>query len=206
LPVPLNAPDYRRATFMLSAARLAQCPTDHGAEVAFAGRSNAGKSSAINTICAQTKLARTSKTPGRTQQINFFALDEQRRLVDLPGYGFARIPEELRRAWGRLVEGYLRERQSLAGIVLLMDVRHPLKEQDRQLIRWAAALAIPLHVLLTKSDKLARGAAKSALLAVSRELATVPATTVQLFSALDGSGIDEARARLDAWFTTTTHD
>ncbi|MCB1631226.1 MAG: YihA family ribosome biogenesis GTP-binding protein [Pseudomonadales bacterium] len=191
---------------MLSAARLAQCPTDHGAEVAFAGRSNAGKSSAINTICAQTKLARTSKTPGRTQQINFFALDEQRRLVDLPGYGFARIPEELRRAWGRLVEGYLRERQSLAGIVLLMDVRHPLKEQDRQLIRWAAALAIPLHVLLTKSDKLARGAAKSALLAVSRELATVPATTVQLFSALDGSGIDEARARLDAWFTTTTHD
>ncbi|MCP5321172.1 MAG: YihA family ribosome biogenesis GTP-binding protein [Pseudomonadales bacterium] len=202
----MNAPDYRRATFMLSAARLAQCPTDHGAEVAFAGRSNAGKSSAINTICAQTKLARTSKTPGRTQQINFFALDEQRRLVDLPGYGFARIPEELRRAWGRLVEGYLRERQSLAGIVLLMDVRHPLKEQDRQLIRWAAALAIPLHVLLTKSDKLARGAAKSALLAVSRELATVPATTVQLFSALDGSGIDEARARLDAWFTTTTHD
>lgn len=206
MPVPLNAPDYRRATFMLSAARLAQCPTDHGAEVAFAGRSNAGKSSAINTICAQTKLARTSKTPGRTQQINFFALDEQRRLVDLPGYGFARIPEELRRAWGRLVEGYLRERQSLTGIVLLMDVRHPLKEQDRQLIRWAAALAIPLHVLLTKSDKLARGAAKSALLAVSRELATVPATTVQLFSALDGSGIDEARARLDAWFTTTTHD
>lgn len=206
MPVPLNAPDYRRATFMLSAARLAQCPTDHGAEVAFAGRSNAGKSSAINTICAQTKLARTSKTPGRTQQINFFALDEQRRLVDLPGYGFARIPEELRRAWGRLVEGYLRERQSLAGIVLLMDVRHPLKEQDRQLIRWAAALAIPLHVLLTKSDKLARGAAKSALLAVSRELATVPATTVQLFSALDGSGIDEARARLDAWFTTTTHN
>lgn len=206
MPVPLNAPDYRRAAFMLSAARLAQCPTDHGAEVAFAGRSNAGKSSAINTICAQTKLARTSKTPGRTQQINFFALDEQRRLVDLPGYGFARIPEELRRAWGRLVEGYLRERQSLAGIVLLMDVRHPLKEQDRQLIRWAAALAIPLHVLLTKSDKLARGAAKSALLAVSRELATVPATTVQLFSALDGSGIDEARARLDAWFTTTAHD
>lgn len=206
MPVPLNAPDYRRAAFMLSAARLAQCPTDHGAEVAFAGRSNAGKSSAINTICAQTKLARTSKTPGRTQQINFFALDEQRRLVDLPGYGFARIPEELRRAWGRLVEGYLRERQSLTGIVLLMDVRHPLKEQDRQLIRWAAALAIPLHVLLTKSDKLARGAAKSALLAVSRELATVPATTVQLFSALDGSGIDEARARLDAWFTTTTHN
>jgi ribosome biogenesis GTP-binding protein YsxC/EngB len=152
LPVPLNAPDYRRATFMLSAARLAQCPTDHGAEVAFAGRSNAGKSSAINTICAQTKLARTSKTPGRTQQINFFALDEQRRLVDLPGYGFARIPEELRRAWGRLVEGYLRERQSLAGIVLLMDVRHPLKEQDRQLIRWAAALAIPLHVLTSNTS------------------------------------------------------
>lgn len=185
---------------MLSAARLGQCPADEGIEVAFAGRSNAGKSSAINVICEQSKLARTSKTPGRTQQINFFALDEARRLVDLPGYGFARIPEELRRAWGRLVEGYLRNRRSLAGIVLLMDVRHPLKDQDRELIHWAGTLAIPLHVLLTKSDKLSRGAAKSALLTVHRELATVPGTTVQLFSALNGTGVDEARTRLDAWF------
>lgn len=198
--------DYRNATFILSAAKLGQCPADVGVEVAFAGRSNAGKSSAINAICDHNKLARASKTPGRTQQINFFALAEDKRLVDLPGYGFARVPLEVRAQWTRLVENYLGKRRSLAGIVLLMDVRHPLKEQDRQLIRWAAALAIPLHVLLTKSDKLARGAAKSALLAVSRELATVPATTVQLFSALDGSGIDEARARLDAWFTTTTHD
>lgn len=201
MSAPADAPDYRRASFVLSVARLAQCPPDEGIEVAFAGRSNAGKSSAINTICGQGKLARTSKTPGRTQQINFFALDDRRRLVDLPGYGFARIPEELRRAWGRLVESYLRERRSLAGIVLLMDVRHPLKDQDRDLVRWAATLSIPLHVLLTKSDKLARGAAKSTLLAVRRELATVPATTVQLFSALDGTGLDEARAHLDGWFT-----
>ncbi|MCG3171316.1 MAG: putative GTP-binding protein EngB [Pseudomonadales bacterium] len=201
MSAPADAPDYRRASFVLSVARLAQCPPDEGIEVAFAGRSNAGKSSAINTICGQGKLARTSKTPGRTQQINFFALDDRRRLVDLPGYGFARIPEELRRAWGRLVESYLRERRSLAGIVLLMDVRHPLKDQDRDLVRWAATLSIPLHVLLTKSDKLARGTAKSTLLAVRRELATVPATTVQLFSALDGTGLDEARAHLDGWFT-----
>ncbi len=201
MSAPADAPDYRRASFVLSVARLAQCPPDEGIEVAFAGRSNAGKSSAINTICGQGKLARTSKTPGRTQQINFFALDDRRRLVDLPGYGFARIPEELRRAWGRLVESYLRERRSLAGIVLLMDVRHPLKDQDRDLVNWAATLSIPLHVLLTKSDKLARGTAKSALLAVRRELATVPATTVQLFSALDGTGLDEARAHLDGWFT-----
>lgn len=201
MSAPADAPDYRRASFVLSVARLAQCPPDEGIEVAFAGRSNAGKSSAINTICGQGKLARTSKTPGRTQQINFFALDDRRRLVDLPGYGFARIPEELRRAWGRLVESYLRERRSLAGIVLLMDVRHPLKDQDRDLVNWAATLSIPLHVLLTKSDKLARGTAKSALLAVRRELATVPATSVQLFSALDGTGLDEARAHLDGWFT-----
>lgn len=200
MSTPESTPDYRRAAFVLSAAHLSQCPADDGIEVAFAGRSNAGKSSAINVICEQSKLARTSKTPGRTQQINFFALDEARRLVDLPGYGFARIPEELRRAWGRLVEGYLRNRRSLAGIVLLMDARHPLKDQDRELIHWAGTLAIPLHILLTKSDKLSRGAAKSALLAVRRELATVPATTIQLFSALNGSGVDEARARLDAWF------
>lgn len=200
MPAFTDTPDYRRASFILSAARLAQCPPDQGIEVAFAGRSNAGKSSAINAICAHGKLARTSKTPGRTQQINFFVLDEGRRLVDLPGYGFARIPQELRRAWGRLVEGYLRERRSLAGIVLLMDVRHPLKEQDRQLIDWAGTLAIPLHVLLTKSDKLSRGAAQGVLQTVRRDLSNRPDTTVQLFSALNGTGIDEARTRLDAWF------
>ncbi len=192
--------DYRNATFILSAAKLGQCPADVGVEVAFAGRSNAGKSSAINAICDHNKLARASKTPGRTQQINFFALAEDKRLVDLPGYGFARVPLEVRAQWTRLVENYLGKRRSLAGIVLLMDVRHPLKDQDRDLIGWAAALGIPLHVLLTKSDKLSRGPGKSTLLAVRRELASIPATTVQLFSALSGEGIDEARKGLDQWY------
>lgn len=193
--------DYRNATFILSAAKLGQCPADVGVEVAFAGRSNAGKSSAINAICDHNKLARASKTPGRTQQINFFALAEDKRLVDLPGYGFARVPLEIRLQWTKLVENYLGKRRSLAGIVLLMDVRHPLKDQDRDLIGWAAALGIPLHVLLTKADKLSRGPGKSTLLAVRRELASIPATTVQLFSALSGEGIDEARAVLDQWYS-----
>jgi len=192
--------DYRTATFILSAAKLGQCPADVGVEVAFAGRSNAGKSSAINAICDHNKLARASKTPGRTQQINFFALADDKRLVDLPGYGFARVPLEIRLQWARLVENYLRKRRSLAGIVLVMDVRHPLKEQDRELIGWAAPLGIPLHVLLTKADKLSRGPGKSTLLAVRRELAAIPATTVQLFSALSGEGIDEARTVLDRWY------
>ena len=196
------AQDYRNATFILSAAKLGQCPADVGVEVAFAGRSNAGKSSAINAICDHNKLARASKTPGRTQQINFFALAEDKRLVDLPGYGFARVPLEIRLQWTKLVENYLGKRRSLAGIVLLMDVRHPLKDQDRDLIGWAAALGIPLHVLLTKADKLSRGPGKSTLIAVRRELASIPATTVQLFSALSGEGIDEARKVLDQWYAT----
>jgi len=193
-------PDYRSATFVISAARLGQCPADEGVEVAFAGRSNAGKSSAINAICDHTRLARSSKTPGRTQQINFFSLGPARRLVDLPGYGFARVPEELRREWGRLVEAYLGGRRSLAGIVLLMDVRHPMKEQDRTLIDWVTSLGIPLHVLLTKADKLSRGPARAALLAVRRQLAEFPAVSVQLFSALGGEGVDEARTVLDRWY------
>jgi len=187
------------ASFMLSVARLSQCPADEGAEVAFAGRSNAGKSSALNVICGVRKLARTSRTPGRTQQINFFALGTARRLVDLPGYGFARVPERLRTEWGRLVESYLRGRRSLAGIVLLMDARHPLKPQDRQLIAWAGSLQLALHILLTKADKLSRGQARATLLAVAKELGTTPRCSVQLFSALDRTGVEEARAVLEAW-------
>ena len=202
MSAPPERQDYRNASFMLSVARLAQCPADEGIEIAFAGRSNAGKSSAINAICDQGKLARASKTPGRTQQINFFSLGAHRRLVDLPGYGFARVPEELRRQWGRLVESYLQHRRSLAGIVLLMDVRHPLKEQDRTLIGWTAPLGIGVHVLLTKSDKLSRGPAKAALLAVRRDLAWLPTASVQLFSALSGDGVEEARAVLDRWYAT----
>jgi GTP-binding protein len=193
-------PDYRAATFILSAAKVSQCPADEGVEVAFAGRSNAGKSSAINIICDHRKLARSSKTPGRTQQINFFALGASQRLVDLPGYGYAKVPIEMRKQWGRLVESYLQKRKSLAGIVLLMDVRHPLKDQDCALIEWIAPLGIPLHVLLTKADKLSRGPAKATLLAVRKDLAWLPTASAQLFSALSGEGVDEARALLDRWY------
>ena len=199
-------PDYRGASFILSAARVSQCPPDQGIEVAFAGRSNAGKSSAINAICDHRKLARASKTPGRTQQINFFSLAESLRLVDLPGYGFAKVPIEMRKQWGKLVESYLGARRSLAGIVLLMDARHPLKEQDITLIEWVARSNIALHVLLTKSDKLARGPAKATLLGVRRNLGWFPGATVQLFSALSGAGVDEARGVLDKWYTGPGND
>lgn len=193
----LNA--LRAAEFMLSVARMSQCPADQGREVAFAGRSNAGKSSALNALCARNKLARTSHTPGRTQQLNFFAVGEGRRLVDLPGYGYAKVPLELRAEWGKLVETYLEKRASLAGVVLLMDARHPLKPQDRMLVDWVMSLERPLHVLLTKSDKLSRGQAAATLAAVRRELAGMGDASIQLFSSVDGRGVDEARALLGKW-------
>ena len=193
----LNA--LRTAEFMLSVARMSQCPADEGHEVAFAGRSNAGKSSALNTLCARNKLARTSHTPGRTQQLNFFAVGSGRRLVDLPGYGYAKVPLELRAEWGKLVETYLEKRASLAGVVLLMDARHPLKPQDRMLVEWVVTLERPLHVLLTKSDKLSKGQAAATLTAVRRELAGMGEASVQLFSSMDGRGVDEARAVLARW-------
>jgi GTP-binding protein len=191
---------YRQATFLLSAARVAQCPPDEGSEVAFAGRSNAGKSSALNTICGIRKLARTSNTPGRTQLLNFFVLPDGRRLVDLPGYGYAKVPAAQRASWGRLVENYIRSRRSLAGIVLLMDVRHPLKPQDHQLIDWAVSLQRPLHVLLTKADKVSRSEAGRTLAEVRKALATLPRTSLQLFSALKIQGVEEARAVLEGWY------
>jgi GTP-binding protein len=195
-----DSPNYRQAAFMTSAVAASQFPPDSGAEVAFAGRSNSGKSSAINTICDHSKLARTSKTPGRTQQINFFSLDADRRLVDLPGYGFARVPEEVRQQWARMVERYLGSRRSLIGIVMVMDIRHPLQTADRSLLDWIIPLAIPVHILLTKADKLKHGAATSALLTTQRELQHVPRVSVQLYSSLAKTGIDEARGVLDQWF------
>lgn len=194
---------YRAATFLLSVAKLSQCPDDSGIEVAFAGRSNAGKSSAINAICDHKKLARASKTPGRTQQLNVFTLNQDCRIVDLPGYGFAKVPLEIRKQWGQLVGNYLKSRRSLAGIMLMMDVRHPLKDQDCELIEWAANLNLPLHVLLTKADKLKRGPAKSALLGVQRELKWSPLASAQLFSSVDHQGVAEARQMLDHWFNFT---
>ena len=195
-----SAAAFRQAVFLLSAARLSQCPPDEGCEIAFAGRSNAGKSSALNTICGVRKLARTSNTPGRTQLLNFFGLAAGRRLVDLPGYGYAKVPAAQRESWGRLVEDYIGNRHSLAGVVLLMDVRHPLKPQDRQLIDWVVRLGRPLHVLLTKADKLSRGEAARTLVAVRRELPALSSVSVQLFSASAALGVEAARGVLDAWY------
>jgi GTP-binding protein len=191
----------RQAHFEKSAPDLKKCPPDTGAEVAFAGRSNAGKSSALNAICDQKALARTSKTPGRTQLINFFAIDEQRRLVDLPGYGYAKVNEAIKRHWQAALGEYLERRQALRGLVLVMDIRHPLKEFDLQMLEWSAHVGLPVHILLTKSDKLKHGAAKSTLLGVRRDLKTKYGldATVQLFSALKRTGLDEAREHIEAW-------
>jgi GTP-binding protein len=193
-------PYYRQARFLISAARIQGLPPDEGREVAFAGRSNAGKSSAINVLCSQRGLARTSKTPGRTQMINFFSLDAERRLVDLPGYGYARVPAAVREAWRRLMSRYLAERQSLAGLVVVMDIRHPLTPQDREMLGWAAARQLPVHVLLTKADKLRRGPAMDTAREVAKALGeTGIEATVQPFSALKREGVDDAHGVLDAW-------
>lgn len=195
----MRAMHYNQATFVTSAANLAACPPESLAEVAFAGRSNAGKSSAINAITNQTHLARISKTPGRTQLINFFGLAEGRFLVDLPGYGFAKVPLSVKNKWQEELEKYLRRRQVLCGLVLLSDIRHPLKEFDRMMIDWAVQSGLPLHLLLTKSDKLKRGAAQNTLLAVQKELKPFSNVTVQLFSSLKNDGVTEVRAKLDEW-------
>ncbi|MDO7565872.1 MAG: ribosome biogenesis GTP-binding protein YihA/YsxC [OM182 bacterium] len=195
----MRAMHYNQATFVTSAANLAACPPESLAEVAFAGRSNAGKSSAINAITNQTRLARISKTPGRTQLINFFGLAEGRFLVDLPGYGFAKVPLSVKNKWQEELEKYLRRRQVLCGLILLSDIRHPLKDFDRMMIDWAVQSGLPLHLLLTKSDKLKRGAAQNTLLAVQKELKPFDNVTVQLFSSLKNDGVIEVRAKLDEW-------
>jgi GTP-binding protein len=191
---------YPEAAFLASAHRPAQFLPDEGAEVAFAGRSNSGKSSAINAIVGRKGLARTSKTPGRTQLVNFFSLGGNRRITDLPGYGYARVPESVRRHWDRLMDAYFRTRRSLAGLFLVMDVRHPLTDFDRHLLAWAGAAGCPVHILLTKADKLSRGRGIATLQAVRRELG--PGVSLQLFSALKGTGIDEAREALDVLLGT----
>jgi len=194
-------PLYRQAAFLTSAAKLSQAPADEGYEVAFAGRSNAGKSSAINTLCGQKALARTSKTPGRTQLLNFFALDGQRRIVDLPGYGYAKVSEGIKRDWQGTLAEYLERRECLHGLILMMDIRHPLKDYDREMLDWARHISLPVHVLLTKSDKLKKGPASSTLLKVRAELSRLdPGFSVQTFSALKRSGVDQAHAKLDSWF------
>lgn len=195
-------PLYHRTHYLLSAPELHQTPEDSGFEVAFAGRSNAGKSSAINAICQQKSLARISKTPGRTQMLNFFEVDEQRRLVDLPGYGYAKVPEALQKRWRQAMEDYFMLRRSLGGVFLLMDIRHPLSPFDLLMMDWCRHAGHPLHIALTKADKLSRGAAKGVLLKVQSQLAReafdVP-VSLQLFSAVTRQGVDEAHALLDRW-------
>ncbi|MDY7116239.1 ribosome biogenesis GTP-binding protein YihA/YsxC [Halomonas sp. SSL-5] len=199
--------NYQTARFLISAPTLAKCPEDDGAEVAFAGRSNAGKSSAINTLTRQNALARISKTPGRTQLINFFTLGDNldRRLVDLPGYGYAKVPEAVKLEWQRHLSDYLQRRSSLKGLVLVMDVRHPLSEFDQTMLGWADAQEMPVHILLTKADKLKRGPAASALQQVrSRLREWEDLVTIQLFSSLKGQGVEELEARLDGWLLGPT--
>ncbi|WP_346796834.1 ribosome biogenesis GTP-binding protein YihA/YsxC [Halomonas sp. Bachu 37] len=195
--------NYPTARFLISAPTLALCPEDTGAEIAFAGRSNAGKSSAINALTQQNSLARTSRTPGRTQLINFFTVanDSALRLVDLPGYGYAKVPEAVKLEWQHHLSEYLRERYSLRGLVLLMDVRHPLTEFDQMMLGFADQRNMPVHILLTKADKLKNGAAKNALQQVrSRLREWEDLVSVQLFSSLKRDGVDTLSRRLDQWF------
>jgi GTP-binding protein len=199
--------DFRRAVFLTSVPDSSIAPPDQGAEVAFAGRSNAGKSSALNTITERRGLARTSKTPGRTQQINFFDLGENRRLVDLPGFGYAKVPQAVKEQWQQNLMEYLHVRRSLRGLILLMDCRHPLTSYDQHMLVWCAEVGLPTHVLLTKSDKLKRGAASNSLISVRRRLPDLhPTATVQLFSALNKTGVDQARQLLSDWLCSLCSD
>ena len=194
---------FARAQYLLAAHNYRQLPPDGGFEVAFAGRSNAGKSSALNALCQQNALARVSKTPGRTQQLVFFGLPphEDKYLVDLPGYGYAKVPQDLQAHWQAFLEGYFGSRDALRGLVVVMDVRHPLKEYDRQMLGYAMRRGLPAHVILTKADKLGRGAAGNTLQAVRMELSRLFAdsVSVQLFSGESKQGVDELRAVVAGW-------
>lgn len=191
-----------KATFTLSAPDIRRLPSDSGIEVAFAGRSNAGKSSALNTLTNQRGLARISKTPGRTQLINVFEVAENRRLVDLPGYGFAKVPLEMKKKWQKALGEYLEKRESLKGLVVLMDIRHPLKDLDRDLIEWAADSDLPVLALLTKSDKLSPGKRSSEVLAVKKKLASLNADIqVQAFSSLKRTGAEQATNIICGWLS-----
>lgn len=185
------------ADYLSSVHEARTLPPDTGFEVAIAGRSNSGKSSLINTLCRRRGLARTSRTPGRTQQLVLFRLDDERRLVDLPGYGYASVSRQLRGHWDKLIGAYLQRRSALAGLVIVMDIRHPLREGDQQLIEFAASRALPVHLVLTKADKLGRGKRIEACRQVERE--TADNVTVQSFSALNGSGVESLEARLVDW-------
>ena len=192
---------FTKAYFTKSAPSIRECPPETGAEVAFAGRSNAGKSSAINALTNQ-KLARTSKTPGRTQLINFFNVGESQLLVDLPGYGYAKVSREQKDKWQRDLSEYLQKRQCLKGLILLMDIRHPLQEFDTTMLDWAIRGNMPVHILLTKADKLSRMQANNSLFAVQKQLKQArldQLVSIQCFSALKYAGLDELKAKLQSW-------
>ena len=194
--------NYQQATFLTSAPDIKALPADEGIEVAFAGRSNAGKSSALNTLTRQNSLARTSKTPGRTQLINTFGLDAERRLIDLPGYGFAKVPLAVKEKWQKSLSEYLIKRKSLKGIVVLMDIRHPLKDLDQQLVHWAVQSGLSVLILLTKADKLSPGPRKKTLLEVrDASMAFMGDVTVEAFSSLNKFGLTELEQVLDRWFS-----
>lgn len=189
------------AKFTISAPDIRRLPEDSGIEIAFAGRSNAGKSSALNTLTQQKSLARTSKTPGRTQLINVFEIAENKRLVDLPGYGFAKVPLEMKKKWQKALGEYLEKRECLKGLVVLMDIRHSLKDLDMDLIQWAAESELSILVLLTKSDKLSQGKASAEVLKVKKILAPLEADIkVQAFSSLKKTGAGQATQVIQNWF------
>lgn len=195
---PLN---YAKTHFILSAPDITHLPIDTGVEIAFAGRSNAGKSSALNTLTNQKALARTSKTPGRTQLINLFEVEENCRLVDLPGYGYAQVPEAIKRKWQKSLSEYLQKRESLKGLVVLMDIRHPLKDLDQQMIEWAVSVNIPVMLLLTKADKLASGAQKKQVNMVKEAILPFQGDiTVAPFSSPKRVGLEALKQKLDEWF------
>ena len=195
----MNNP-YQQTRFILGTPDARRAPPDEGVEVAFAGRSNAGKSSALNVLTGQRALARISKAPGRTREINFFEVQDGIRLVDLPGYGYAKVSRSMKQQWQRNISTYLETRQSLGGVIVLMDVRHPLKEIDQQILGWCHAANLLTHVLLTKSDKLKRGPAKAALLRTRKALQALHSeATLQLFSAHTRDGAEELQRVLDEW-------
>ena len=193
--------NFNKVHFVTSAPDIRHLPNDGGVEIAFAGRSNAGKSSALNTLTKHKNLARTSKTPGRTQLINLFELEPGKRLVDLPGYGYAKVPIPLKQHWQRHLEAYLGSRESLKGLILMMDVRHPMTDFDKMMLDWAKASGMPMHILLTKADKLTHGAGKNTLLKVQSEIRKGwgDGVTIQLFSAPKRLGVEDAYRVLADW-------
>jgi GTP-binding protein len=196
----MQHPLYQKAEYLKSAPDLSHCPEDTGFEVAFAGRSNAGKSSALNVITSQKSLARISKTPGRTQMLNFFSCDEDHKLVDLPGYGYAKVNLKVKRAWEVGLSAYIEERKALKGLVLLMDSRMPPTQIDITMLDWTFSMNLPVHVLLTKSDKLKKGPAQASLLKLKKLLTeNYPHATAQLFSSLKRQGLDTVWQKLDEW-------